>query len=113
MPLKQLHIDYHCHILPGIDDGPREEDESVEMARLLALAGARRYRYLIAHPERCSLLEIPEREVQHTGRWQRWLARSAAIHNDSDSDNDNDIESDSEPCNELRFFLSTHRFLKQ
>jgi protein-tyrosine phosphatase len=26
-------IDIHCHILPGIDDGPAVSDESVEMAR--------------------------------------------------------------------------------
>ena len=39
MPLKQRQIDYHCHILPGLDDGPKREDESIEMARLLAAAG--------------------------------------------------------------------------
>ena len=33
--------DYHCHILPGIDDGPQGLDESVEMAVLLAAAGYR------------------------------------------------------------------------
>lgn len=27
-------IDIHCHILPAIDDGPEEEEESVEMAQL-------------------------------------------------------------------------------
>jgi len=31
--------DYHCHLLPGIDDGPATIDESIEMARLLADAG--------------------------------------------------------------------------
>jgi len=39
MPLQQRHTDYHCHILPGLDDGPKREDESIEMARLLASAG--------------------------------------------------------------------------
>lgn len=34
-------IDYHCHILPGIDDGARDLTESLEMARLLAGAGFR------------------------------------------------------------------------
>jgi len=33
--------DYHCHLLPGIDDGPGHLSESVEMARLLACAGYR------------------------------------------------------------------------
>ncbi|MFC1549263.1 tyrosine-protein phosphatase [Nitrospirota bacterium] len=27
-------IDIHCHILPGIDDGPKTMDESVSMARM-------------------------------------------------------------------------------
>lgn len=32
-------IDIHCHILPGIDDGPQEMEESVEMARIAHLDG--------------------------------------------------------------------------
>lgn len=32
-------IDYHCHILPGIDDGAETIEESVAMARLLKAAG--------------------------------------------------------------------------
>ncbi len=35
-------IDWHCHILPAIDDGPETLAESVEMARLLAAVGFRR-----------------------------------------------------------------------
>lgn len=35
-------IDWHCHILPAIDDGPETLAESLEMARLLAAAGFRR-----------------------------------------------------------------------
>ena len=31
--------DYHCHLLPAIDDGPETIDESIEMATLLANAG--------------------------------------------------------------------------
>jgi tyrosine-protein phosphatase YwqE len=27
-------IDLHCHILPGIDDGPELLDESIEMCRI-------------------------------------------------------------------------------
>ncbi len=34
-------IDWHCHILPGIDDGPETLAESLEMAKLLAAAGFR------------------------------------------------------------------------
>jgi protein-tyrosine phosphatase len=32
-------IDIHCHILPGIDDGPSDMAESVEMARMAAADG--------------------------------------------------------------------------
>jgi len=34
-------IDLHCHILPGLDDGARDEDEAVEMARQAAADGIR------------------------------------------------------------------------
>jgi protein-tyrosine phosphatase len=34
-------IDWHCHILPGLDDGPETMVESLAMARLLADAGFR------------------------------------------------------------------------
>ncbi len=32
-------IDYHCHILPGLDDGAKSIGESVEIARILVDAG--------------------------------------------------------------------------
>ena len=32
-------IDYHCHILPGLDDGCQNEEESIDMARQLVDAG--------------------------------------------------------------------------
>ena len=31
--------DFHCHILPGLDDGPKTIDEAVEMAAALLRAG--------------------------------------------------------------------------
>ncbi len=34
-------IDWHCHILPALDDGPETLNESLEMARILAFAGFR------------------------------------------------------------------------
>lgn len=34
-------IDLHCHILPGIDDGPAEMAGSVELAEAMAAAGVR------------------------------------------------------------------------
>ncbi|MGR9088882.1 MAG: tyrosine-protein phosphatase [Gammaproteobacteria bacterium] len=35
-------IDLHCHLLPGIDDGPKSMDESVGMARFAVDQGIRR-----------------------------------------------------------------------
>ena len=35
----QNYIDWHCHLLPGIDDGPAELPESLEMAEILMKAG--------------------------------------------------------------------------
>ncbi len=32
-------IDWHCHLLPGLDDGAASMEESVKMARILAAAG--------------------------------------------------------------------------
>jgi len=32
-------IDYHCHILPGVDDGCRDLDESLALAQVLTAAG--------------------------------------------------------------------------
>lgn len=32
-------IDLHCHILPGLDDGPRTRDEALAMARMAAADG--------------------------------------------------------------------------
>ena len=40
-------IDLHCHILPGVDDGPKNMDESLEMVRIFENAG---YRRVLATP---------------------------------------------------------------
>lgn len=34
-----VRVDLHCHLLPGLDDGPRTEAESVELARALVADG--------------------------------------------------------------------------
>jgi protein-tyrosine phosphatase len=179
MPLKQRKTDYHCHILPGLDDGPREQKISVEMARLFAQVGYRKvyctphlikgmyeattkevlferdrlqleldregigikllvgreyfldeflldfikqplllegtnsimieisshtpvdlikdtlfavsrsgYTPCIAHPERCWLLEMPEKESDRQGAWKTWFSRSRVDGSESESGND-------------------------
>ena len=40
-------IDLHCHILPGVDDGPKNLNESLEMARIYKEAG---YTRVVATP---------------------------------------------------------------
>jgi protein-tyrosine phosphatase len=39
---KAAYIDIHCHLLPGIDDGPRTMEESLLMARHFAKSGVKR-----------------------------------------------------------------------
>ena len=40
-------IDLHCHVLPGVDDGPQTIEQSLAMARVAASAGTR---VLVATP---------------------------------------------------------------
>jgi len=41
-PFSILDIDMHCHLLPGVDDGCKHPDETVECLQLLASLGFRR-----------------------------------------------------------------------
>lgn len=68
--------DYHCHLLPGIDDGPGSMQESVEMARLLAGAGYRavhctphmiRYRYDADNATVLELIRMVQHELDREG----------------------------------------------
>jgi protein-tyrosine phosphatase len=36
---SKLLVDWHCHLLPGLDDGPATMDESMEMATAMQKAG--------------------------------------------------------------------------
>ena len=37
--LQELQWDMHCHLLPGIDDGPESMEESVEMIKTMKSLG--------------------------------------------------------------------------
>jgi len=41
-PPAMGEVDYHCHILPRIDDGPRDDRSSLAIARLLLEMGVRK-----------------------------------------------------------------------
>jgi protein-tyrosine phosphatase len=53
-------IDLHCHLLPGVDDGPHTMDESVDYARAAAAAGTERI-VATPHVELLDVWELPER----------------------------------------------------
>lgn len=53
-------VDVHCHILPGVDDGPRESREAMEMLRMEFQQGVRR---IICTPHlRKGMFETPMEE---------------------------------------------------
>jgi len=53
-------IDLHCHLLPGVDDGPETLEESVEYARTAVRAGTERIA-ATPHVERVDVRELPDR----------------------------------------------------
>jgi len=50
-------IDIHCHILPGIDDGPKDLDESIAMLRMAEADGVRS---IVATPHSGGAYEEPD-----------------------------------------------------
>jgi protein-tyrosine phosphatase len=53
-------VDLHCHLLPGVDDGPRTIDESVAYARAAVAAGTGTI-VATPHVEQVVVAELPER----------------------------------------------------
>jgi protein-tyrosine phosphatase len=53
-------IDLHCHLLPGVDDGPRTMEESVDYARTAAREGTETI-VATPHVEQVDVAELPER----------------------------------------------------
>jgi protein-tyrosine phosphatase len=68
-------IDLHCHILPGIDDGPALMAESVEMARMAVADGIDT---IVATPHVLELPYPPDRIAEGVRRFREAL-RSAQI----------------------------------
>ena len=74
-------VDLHCHILPGLDDGPRTMEESVAMARIAAedgitsLVAAPHINYeLIPHERINALVEDLNMNISKEGIGIRILA---------------------------------------
>jgi protein-tyrosine phosphatase len=65
-------IDYHSHILPGLDDGCRDLDESLEMARVLVAAGFEQV-YCTPHCMHGVYANTPEIVQAATAAFQRTL----------------------------------------
>lgn len=53
-------IDLHCHLLPGVDDGPATLDESLQYARTAAREGTEAI-VATPHVEHVEVAELPER----------------------------------------------------
>ncbi len=53
-------VDLHCHLLPGVDDGPRTMDESVAYARAALAAGTGTI-VATPHVEQVDVTSLPER----------------------------------------------------
>ena len=66
-------IDLHCHILPGIDDGPAHMDESLAMARQAAADGIKT---LVAAPHTLNEVYLNPRHqvLEHVAHLQKALA---------------------------------------
>lgn len=68
-------IDYHCHLLPGIDDGAPDLDSALAMARQLAAAGFTRV-YCTPHRLRGLYDNTPAQVRRATAELQDELARA-------------------------------------
>lgn len=69
-------IDTHCHLLPGLDDGPGSEAESVELARRLVDQGVRR---VLCTPHFSSLFPTKHAEAAERRHALAPLLRSEGI----------------------------------
>lgn len=75
----KAHVDFHSHILPGVDDGSRSVEESVRMLRMEAEQGIR---HVIATPHFYASHDTPERFLRR--RAASWEKLCAAIADQPD-----------------------------
>lgn len=66
-------IDFHSHILPGVDDGSADVGQSLEMLRLEARQGIR---HVVATPHFYPRHDTPERFLERRSRAYRSLAEA-------------------------------------
>ncbi len=72
MPVRYAFVDIHCHLLPGLDDGPQSWEESLEMARMAVSDG---FVAIVATPHQLGNHAVITGEVirQRTEQFQRRL----------------------------------------
>lgn len=58
-----MRTELHFHLLPGVDDGPRDDQEAIELARLAVADGTRRV-VTTPHVRRLDLDELPMRTAR-------------------------------------------------
>ncbi|MBD0281233.1 MAG: hypothetical protein ICV69_03435 [Thermoleophilaceae bacterium] len=68
--MSRGYVDLHCHLLPGVDDGPRTMEESLEYARRAVEEGTE---LIVAtpHVEEVEVRELPERVAELRERLRR------------------------------------------
>lgn len=64
-PTAQDYFDLHCHLLPGIDDGCEDIDESLECIRMLSSAG---FRGAVCTPHAC-VSAFPDNVPRNIAKW--------------------------------------------
>jgi protein-tyrosine phosphatase len=64
---RSLRADLHFHLLPGVDDGPRDDAEAIELARL-AVADGTRLVVATPHTHMLEIAGLPERVAELRAR---------------------------------------------
>ena len=72
-------IDFHSHILPGIDDGSKNVEESLQMLRMMAKQGIT---HVVATPHFYPQHDTPERFLRRRAEAEAALREAMAGEND-------------------------------